>query len=64
MSTEMLELVTDSIHQVQLNLIQDVASDAVLTQQERVFVSIKYASNTLPSDTGLAFRFICVSASI
>ncbi|KAG1115147.1 hypothetical protein G6F42_014009 [Rhizopus arrhizus] len=41
MSTEMLELVTDSIHQVQLNLIQDVASDAVLTQQERVFIYLR-----------------------
>ncbi|KAK4510606.1 uncharacterized protein ATC70_005037 [Mucor velutinosus] len=41
MSTEMLELVTDTISQVQLNLHQDIASNAALTQQERVFVYLR-----------------------
>lgn len=51
MSTEMLELVTDTIYQVQSSLIQDIASNTALDQQERVFVCIHYASNTLPSLT-------------
>lgn len=40
MSTEMLELVTDTICQVQVNLIQDIASNAALEQQQRVLVSV------------------------
>lgn len=67
MSTEMLELVTDTIYQVQSNLIQDIASNTALDQQERVFVSVHYANPTLPSpDTQMfdMFRFIYASASI
>lgn len=44
MSTDLLELVTDTINQVQLNLIQDILSNTTLSQQERVFVSINHAN--------------------
>lgn len=44
MDTDMLELVTDTINQVQLNLIQDILSNTMLSQQERVFVSINHAN--------------------
>ncbi|GAN06215.1 hypothetical protein MAM1_0115c05695 [Mucor ambiguus] len=41
MSTEMLELVTDTICQVQPNLVQDIASNAALNSQERVFIYLR-----------------------
>lgn len=40
MSTDVLELLTDAINQVQLNVIQDIQSSTALSQQQRVFVSI------------------------
>ncbi|CEP06985.1 hypothetical protein, partial, partial [Parasitella parasitica] len=41
MSTDMLELVTDTVSHVQLNLIQDILSNAALSQQQRVFMFLR-----------------------
>ncbi|KAI8639579.1 hypothetical protein BD408DRAFT_371457 [Parasitella parasitica] len=41
MSTDMLELVTDTVNQMQSNLIQDILSNAALSQQQRVFIFLR-----------------------